>query len=131
MAVSFSQSASCGGDSGMAGFAGALSGLANIIGLGGLVSAIPGLHDSQDAQKALQAAQANLSQVTDQWKSIIEDEKLKGLEDEENLLQTMIQANQNQQGAIDEVLNEKIQTNSLMIAMLTILVVFLIIYDLV
>lgn len=130
MAFSFSQSGSCNGSAAV-GIEGTLSGLANIVGLGGLVSAIPGMNSEQDAQKNLQSAQQNLSKVTDQWKSIIGDEKLKGLEDEETLLQTMINTNANLETAITEVLNEKIQTNSLMIVVLTILVIFLIIYDLI
>jgi hypothetical protein len=99
--------------------------------MGSLVSAIPGMHDSQDAQQALQQAQQDLSTITKEWQDAIAQEKFKILQDEEDLLQGMIKANQNQQAVIDETLNEKVQTNSLMITMLTILVVFLIIYDLI
>jgi hypothetical protein len=128
---SFTQSANCGKMGAAAGIEGALSGFANIIGAGPLISAIPGMNDTESAQQALQAAQKKLSDVTAKWQSAIENEKFKILQDESGLLQKMIQANQNQQAVIDETINEKVQTNSLMISMLTILVVFLIIYDLI
>lgn len=128
---SFTQSASCGKSGIKAGIEGALSGFANIVGAGALVSGIPGMHDTENAQAALQEAQKNLSDVTAKWQAAITNEKFKILQDESDLLQKMIQANQNQQAVIDETLNEKVQTNSLMITMLTILVVFLIIYDLI
>ena len=129
--VSFSQSASCGSSGAAAGIEGALSGFANIIGLGPVVSAIPGMHDEQDAQDALQQAQANLSKVTSQWQSVITNEKFKIAEDESNFLQGLINTSQQQQYVVDEILNEKVSTNSLMIATLAVLVTFLILYDII
>ncbi len=127
---SFTQSGNCDGST-KAGITGAIVGAFNIVGAGPIISAIPGMHDPESAQQALQEAQKKLSDVTSKWQSAIQNEKFKILQDESGLLQKMIQANQNQQAVIDETINEKVQTNSLMISMLTILVVFLIIYDLI
>jgi nucleoside permease NupC len=129
--VSFSESASCGKGGAAAGIEGALSGFANIVGLGSVVSGIPGMHDEQDAQNALAAAQANLSKVTGQWQAVITNEKFKIAQDETVFLQGLINTSQQQQSVINEILNEKVSTNSLMIATLAVLVTFLILYDII
>jgi predicted PurR-regulated permease PerM len=128
--VNFSQSASCSGGA-ASGVEGALSGIANIFGLGSLVSAIPGMDDEQDEQNKLSAAQANLAKVTSQWQATITNEKFQIAEDSNTFLQSLINAAQQQDAVIDEILNEKVSTNSLMIATLAVLVIFLILYDII
>jgi predicted PurR-regulated permease PerM len=124
----FSQSASCSG-SAAAGIEGTLSGLANIVGLGPLVSSIPGMDDTQDAENQLKKLQTNLSTVTSQWTTAINNQEKALQQDEMTFLQNMITLSGTQQAVINEILSEKVSTNSLMIATISILVVFLILYD--
>ena len=126
--VNFSDSASCDGSVG-AGFKGAVAGLLNIAGLGGVFSSISGMNPAQDEQEKLQGLQSNLTAITTKWQTAITNEKFKGLEDIDSFLQALITTSQEQQSVINEVLNEKVSTNSLMIGTLVILVVFLILYD--
>jgi hypothetical protein len=52
-------------------------------------------------------------------------------QDETVFLQGLINTSQQQQSVINEILNEKVSTNSLMIATLAVLVTFLILYDII
>ena len=129
MSVSFNQSASCGSGGVSAGIEGALSGFANIVGLGSLVSGIPGMHDTQNAQTALQDAQSQLGKVTSQWQQAIQNLNEKTQNDKFTLVQSLINASINQQAVLNEVLNDSVQTNTLMISTLSMLVLFLILFD--
>jgi hypothetical protein len=128
---SFTATTSCGRGSTEAGLEGTLSGIFNIVGLGGVVSAIPGMNDTQDEENELNAAKTQLAATSLNWQNKIAAMNATIDKDRIAILQSMITTNQNQQAVIDETLNEKVQTNSLMIGMLTILVFFLIVYDLV
>lgn len=129
MSISFSQSLSCGSDSTRAGFEGAVEGLCNIVGLGGVVSAIPGMDTAKKAQAALSDANDQLKKITNQWQQTLTDMKTQITEDQIADLQSLIDASSKQQGLIDETLNEKVQSNSLLISMLVVLVLFLVMYD--
>jgi hypothetical protein len=115
-------SPSCNG-SWKAGLEGAAKGFVNIIGLGGLIP-----QDTQ-GQDDLSAAQASLSSATTEWNKAIAAEEARITEDQISYLQTLIVFASDQQQAINTMLSEKEQTNSLLIGMLIVLVIFLILYD--
>lgn len=116
---------SCGSDGVSAGIMGALNGLLGIVGLGGIM----GNTSEQASQKALSDATAQMKKETEQWSNAILNEKLENLKLYTDIVKNMSQAAQAQQSVVNEILSEKIQTNSLMIGTLAILVIFLIFYD--
>lgn len=115
----------CGNDGVSAGFMGAINGALGIFGLGGVL----GNSSEQASQKALSDANAQLQKQTSQWTTAILNERLNDIILATKINKAMTQAAEAQQNVVNEVLNDKIQTNSLMISTLAILVLFLIFYD--
>lgn len=122
MSIDYKQSPSCNG-SWLAGLDGAGKGILNLVGAGALIPS-----DNQ-AQEDLQAAQTSLSVATTEWNKAIADEKAVIVTDRERYLRQLITFSSDQQSVINEMLGEKIQTNSLLIGMTVILIIFLILYD--
>jgi hypothetical protein len=122
MSIDFSQSGSCDG-SAAAGITGALKGSLGMFGLGGLIPS------DSDAQDMLAQAQKNYTAATTKWTNAISDEKSAINEVQNQYLQQCIDFSSKQQQIINQLLGEKIETNSLMIGMLFILIIFLILYD--
>jgi|UniRef100_A0A6C0KSE0 predicted PurR-regulated permease PerM len=116
---------SCGNDGVSAGFMGAINGALGVIGLGGIL----GNTSQQDSQKALSDANAQLQKETSEWNSAILNQKLNDIILATNINKSIQNAAEAQQNVVNEILGEKIQTNSLMIGVLAILVLFLIFYD--
>ena len=115
----------CGNDGVSAGVTGALSGLLNVVGLG---SFLPNTAE-EDAQKALSDATTQMTDETNKWTQVLANTQLQISLDASKLSTTMTQTATEQQQVVNEILSEKIQTNSLMISTLAILVIFLIFYD--
>ena len=122
MSIDFSQSGSCDG-SVAAGITGALKGSLGMFGLGGLIPS------DSDAQEMLTQAQQNYTKATTTWSNAISDEKSAIEEAQNAYLQECIDFSIKQQQIINQLLGQKIGTNSLMIGMLFVLIIFLILYD--
>lgn len=131
MSISFSQSPYCGNASAQAGIEGALIGFSNIIGLGGLVGAIPGMNTEQQAQQALQSAQTSLKNAQTSWNNMITNTNIKLSAGQGLIAQKMVSALTACQDSINASMDERISTNTLSIITLSILVFFLIIYDII
>lgn len=131
MSINFSQSPYCGKTSVQAGLEGTLIGFSNIIGLGGVISGIPGMNAEQNAQAALQNAQSQLKNAKSTWDNLITNTNIHIASNQGVIAQKMVQALQACSNSIDASMQEQISTNSLSIITLSILVFFLIIYDII
>jgi len=114
-----------------AGLQGTAIGMLNMIGIGSLLKSIPGFDAENNAEQALKDAQDALNNAQSTWSTAITDIKYQIIEDQINNLQSLIKAAASQQALIIETLSQKIDSNSLMISMLIILVIFLVLYDIV
>lgn len=114
-----------------AGLQGTAIGMLNMIGIGSLLKSIPGFDAENNAEKALEDAQEALNNAQSTWSSAITNMQFQIIQDQINNLQSLIKAAASQQALITETLSQKIDSNSLMISMLIILVIFLVLYDIV
>lgn len=105
-----------------AGVSGAANGLLGIVGLGGFWNPIDSSNLSQ-AQSALQATEEYWSQRLQQCQTALDTAQ-------KNFLDQEIQDSKTQQAVTDEFLSERISSNSLVIGLLAMLVLFLVLYDL-
>ena len=125
MGISYEVSPSCGNSSITEGLIGMVDGLLGMFGLNGL------LPSSGVAKEELLKAQQAMEKAQTEWAAIIQDVKFKIIQDQLSYLQELMNFSNLQVNVMFETVNEKIATNSLMITMLVILVVFLILYDIV
>lgn len=130
MAVSNSAGMSC-DNSLEAGLQGTVMGMLNLVGVGSLLEGSSGFDAQTKADKALEEASDSLNDAVATWSTAITDMKFQIVEDQIDNLQMLIKAASSQQSLINETLSQKINSNSLMISMVVILVIFLVLYDIV
>ena len=116
-------SASCDG-SVEAGFMGAGKSLLGLVGLG---SFLPGATDDSDAE--VQKAQVALSNAQALWSAKLAQAQNNIVQDQLTYIESLQKYAVFQQSNTNEAISEKIQINILLIFMLSILVIFLVLFD--
>jgi hypothetical protein len=114
----------CGSDSAAAGALGALNGLLGVVGLGGL------FNPTKDSTEELEKDRANLQAATEVWNEKLSNAKEQIVQDQLTYLQNITNFSSVQNSAVEQSLQEQIETNFTLIIMLIVLVFFLILFDL-